>query len=431
MLNSTTTAQRSLPLEKPTKQRIILAAILLFTVTVAYFDRVNVSVLIANNAFLSDMGIMGQPVRIGLMMTVFLIAYGIGNVFLSVLGDYLGPRKAMCIAMILWGASMIIGGVVSLFMVMLVARFLLGIGEGLHFPMQSTFVKNWFPPHERGRANACWFIGTSLAPAIAMPIFAWMIMAMGWRFSFFACAVLGLVPLYLVWNYTTDTPRENKRVNAAELQYIESALAQEAEVEEKASGAFLESVKLLATNYRFWLIVIYYSVHNFVYWGLLTWLPTYLKTARGFSWAEMGVLASLPFVLSIICKIIGGWASDYVGRRAPFCVFATAGSAIGIYFTAVVSSNYAAAALICFGMGVLTLGAPMAFTMLQEMLPKQVVSLGVGTMNGLSFSFASLGPLFIGYSISLTGGFVGALYLLVGMALIGFIATSVLAWQKY
>lgn len=420
-------SETELPTEKPTRQRMLLVLILLFTVTVAYFDRVNVSVLVANSDFLVEMGIKGQPIQIGLMMTVFLIAYGIGNVLLAPVADYIGPRKAMSIAIVMWAVSMAIGGLAPLFMIMLASRFILGMGEGMHFPMQSTFVRKWFPKQERARANAIWFIGTSLAPAIAMPVFAWMIATTGWRSSFWFCVLIGVLPLYLVWFHTTDTPAENKKVNAAELAHIEAGL----EKESAEGSMFWENVKILAVNYRFWLLVIYYGVHNFVYWGLLTWLPTYLKTARGFSWTEMGVLASMPFVLSIIMKLIGGWASDWLGRRAPFSVIATFGSAVGLYLTTVVTDNYAAAAAICFGMGVLTLGAPMAFTMLQEMVPSRAISMGAGAMNGFSFCFASLGPLFIGYSISLTGGFEGAFYLLIAMALVGMAATLTLALQKY
>lgn len=83
---------------KPTRQRVILVLILLITLLVAYLDRVNVSVLLADNAFLTDMGIKGQPIQMGLLMTLFLIAYGVSNVFLSPLGDYLGPRKAMSLS---------------------------------------------------------------------------------------------------------------------------------------------------------------------------------------------------------------------------------------------------------------------------------------------------------------------------------------------
>jgi len=145
---------------KPSRQRVTLSVILLITMMVAFFDRVNISLLAANDGFLRDMGIKGHPVQIGLMMSLFLIAYGTGNVCFSPLGDVLGPRRTMCIAVALWGVAMLVGGITATFSVMLGARLLLGLGEGIHHPMQSKYIKKWFPPQERGRANAVWNIGT-------------------------------------------------------------------------------------------------------------------------------------------------------------------------------------------------------------------------------------------------------------------------------
>lgn len=152
---STTTTVANADSAQPTRQRVVLVAILLLTLLVAYLDRVNVSVLLADNAFLTEMGIKGQPVQMGLLMTLFLIAYGVANVVLSPLGDYIGPRKAMSISILLWTISVVIGGWAATFGTMLVARVILGIGEGMHWPMQSTFVKNWFPPMSVVRQMGC------------------------------------------------------------------------------------------------------------------------------------------------------------------------------------------------------------------------------------------------------------------------------------
>ena len=127
---------------RPTKQRVALVGILLVTLLIAYLDRVNVSVLLADNVFLTEMGIKGNPVQMGMLMTVFLVAYGISNVILSPVGDILGPRKAMSLAILMWAGSLFLGGLAATFTSMLVARFILGIGEGMHWPMQSKFVKN-------------------------------------------------------------------------------------------------------------------------------------------------------------------------------------------------------------------------------------------------------------------------------------------------
>lgn len=419
--------------ERPTKRRFVLIVVLLITIMVAYFDRVNISILIADEHFLKAMGIADHPSKAGLLMTVFLIAYGLGNVFLSSLGDYLGPRRAMLLAVVTWGIAMFMGGIAPTLAVMLLSRFLLGIGEGIHFPMQSTYVKAWFPKKERAKANASWFIGTSLAPAVAMPFFSWLVPHTSWHISFFTCTVVGFVPLYLIWRFAPDTPRQCKFTNLAEITYIENG--QEGETTHGPKPAFKtllrENLHLLKGNPLFWMLVIYYSVHNIVYWGLLTWLPAYLKSARGFSWSEMGVLASLPFILSIACKLFAGWASDIVGRRAPFCIVASLGAALGLYLSAQTSNNMLAAISICFGMGVLTLGAPMTFTMLQEMVPAKAISLGAGIMNGLSFLCASSGPLIMGFSMSASGSFSGALYVLMCIALIGTAASLVLVLRKY
>lgn len=91
--------------EEPTKKRFIVVFCLFIGIFIAYLDRVNVSVLAANDPFLIEMGIKGAPVQIGMMMSVFLAAYGVANVLLAPIGDYLGPRKSMMLCIGLWTAS--------------------------------------------------------------------------------------------------------------------------------------------------------------------------------------------------------------------------------------------------------------------------------------------------------------------------------------
>lgn len=115
-----------------------------------------------------------------------------------------------------------------------------------------------------------------------MPFFAWLIGAHGWRMNFHVYLVLGLIPLYLLWRHVADTPRQAKGINAAELAHIEAGQEQApASAEEKIPVAV--RFKAFAGNYRYWLLVFWYLCLQCMYWGLITWLPSYLKTARGFS----------------------------------------------------------------------------------------------------------------------------------------------------
>jgi len=415
-----------------TRQRVILVTILLITLLVAYLDRVNVSVLVADSNFLNDMLIKGKPVQMGLLMTLFLIAYGVANIVLSPLGDVIGPRKAMLISISLWTVSVMIGGLTATFTVMLCARVLLGVGEGMHWPMQSTFVKNWFPPNERGKANAAWLIGLMAGPALAMPFFTWIISSWGWRSSFFVLAFLGLIPCFLLWFFVTDHPRQHKGVNKAELDYIENALRAEAAQEEKMKVESLgQRLASFCFNYRFWLLTINYFCIASIWWGMMAWLPSYLKVSRGFSWAAMGALSSLPYVIGTISILFFGHLGDKIGRRAPLAVVSHALAAVGIYFGAHATDNMTAALLISFGIASIGIALPATWSLLQRVVPARAIGAGSGMMNGLANGSSAFSPALIGYFIAITGSYMGGLMFLVGLAGLGFLCMFILSLQKY
>ena len=411
-----------------TRQRWVLAAILLLTLLIAYIDRVNVSILIADPRFLGEMGIAGKPVAMGLIMSAFLLAYGVSNVLLSPLGDYLGPRKAMCLSILLWSVSLCVGGLAGSFGVLIAARVLLGVGEALHWPMQSKYVKNWFPPVERGKANSLWLLGLFGGPAVAMPLFTWMIKSLGWRPSFFLLALAGFVPLVLLWFCTADHPTEMVRVNQAERDYIASGLSREGS---QAAGTVWDNVKLFIADYRFWLVTLFSVCHASVWWGAMAWLPSYLKKMGGFSWSQMGALASLPYLLATVCVLLFGWLTDKAGRRAPFAAASTLLAGTFVYLGAHTSHHIAAASLISLGIASLAIGQPANFSLLQQIVPSKAIGTGAGLQNGITNGFAALAPIGIGWLISVTGSYAGGLMYLVFCAIVGTLAMAVLAVKRY
>jgi len=423
----------STEVQTPTKQRVMLVLILLVALLVAYLDRVNVSVLLADPTFLKDMGITGQPVQMGLLMTLFLIAYGISNVVLSPIGDILGPRKAMVLSIVLWSASLFMGGLAATFTTMLVARVLLGIGEGMHWPMQSKYVKNWFPPHERGKANSVWVVGLMAGPAIAMPFLTWAIQSYGWRNSFFILVGLGIVVMAMLWFMTTDYPRQHKCANKEECDLIEEGQRAETELEAQAKNTTVwENMKVFIFNYRFWLVTLYYFSLASIWWGMMAWLPSYLRVARGFSWAAMGAWSSLPYMLGILSVLASGYISDKMGRRAPICIISMLGAAAGLYSGANAPDNNTAAILISLGIASIGFGIAPAWAMIQQIVPGKAIGAGAGMMNGVANGGSAFSPVLIGFFIGLSGGsYMGGLMFLVGLALFAASCAAVLAYQKY
>jgi sugar phosphate permease len=413
------------------KVRMWIVAVLLLVILVAYLDRVNVSILIADPQFLEDMGLKGQAAKQGLLMTFFLIPYAISNIALGYLGDRLGPRIAMSISVFLWSVALFIGGAARNFTAMLGARTILGFGEGLHYPMQSSFVKNWFPAHERARANAIWGIGLLMGPAIAMPIVAMIISNWGWRASFYSLAVLGLlVPLPLIWFFTSDRPRQFRFISEEERDYLESSLAAESASFQTGERKSVGTLKSMLTTSNFWLITIGWLCLTAIWYGILLWLPQYLKVARGFSWTQMGFLSSLPYVAGVVSTLLVSAVSDKVRRRAPFFSVGMLLAATCLYLGASTSSDIGSVLFISCGIFFLALGLPTAWAILQGILPPHLIGTGSGIMNGVANLGGALSPVFVGYLIGITGNYAAGFVFFVGLGVVGFLSILVLALRK-
>lgn len=217
-----------------------------------------------------------------------------------------------------------------------------------------------------------------------------------------------------------------------ELEVIQAGLKEEAEREANLAKTTLwENMKVFIFNYRYWLLIVYYSCHASIFWGIMSWLPSYLKLARGFSWAAMGIWSSVSYVFATLSVILVGYLSDKVGRRAPFNVMSMSLAAAGMYFGALADNNIASVALISLANAALGLGMPISWAILQEMVPAKAIGTGAGIMNGCSNGIAAFSPVLIGLFISLTGGYIGGLMFIVVMALLAATCAVVLVIQKY
>ena len=337
----------------------------------------------------------------------------------------------MIIAYGIISVSLILGGISSVFGFLLATRILLGTGEGLYYPMQNTFIKNWFPARERGRANTAWILGQSLSPAIAMPVFTWIIAEYSWRHTFYFSFVLSLLPLVLIYFFTSNTPRENKYINTQELEIIEEnrdVSEIKSVVNEKPS--FFSRSKIYLCNVNFWMLLVIFSSNSMLSWGIVTWLPTYLNTERGFSWTNVGWMSSLPFIFGLLFKIIAGIAVDRTGKKGMIMLISALLCASAILTGVNISNNYIAAIFIAFGIGASSMQLPCVFTLLQSMVPSAAISSAAGALNGMAVGFGALSPVLIGMILSLTHNFYAVMYLMIGIVMVGGVFSLVFAMKR-
>ena len=143
---------------EPSLRRWVIAGVLLLVVISGFFDRISIAVLFTNRDFVTVIGTGFNPPLLGLLMTSFLFAYGASGVVLSFVGDIIGVRRSLTAASAIWGILMVLIGATSSYSLMIFYRVLLGVAEGPQFSFVNKVIKQWFPPHEQGRANSIWMV---------------------------------------------------------------------------------------------------------------------------------------------------------------------------------------------------------------------------------------------------------------------------------
>jgi len=388
-----------------------LVVIFLFLIWIAvYLQRVNIGILIVDERFLSDLGILGQSAQQGLLMTLFLIPYALSNVFGAPIGDLLGPRKAMLLGLLIAASAMFMGALATSFAVMLTSRILVGIGQGIHYPTQSIIVNNWFPVEERGKANAVYGVGC-IGPLLAVPLFTYLIAHWGWEYILYLSGGLGLIFLIPLANkMVTDYPRENKFITKDEQKFLQDSVPPSSNKSILAGG--MKDIKPILSSTQFWLITVAYSAYLSIWWGIATWVPQYLSIARGFSLESLGWVASIPYGAAATGVAIGGILSDKLSRRSVFGVFGLAGAALCILLSAVVPSNALSAALVVSAPVFNQMFYAPLWTIVQSTFPSHLMGTGTGLVNGISNLVSALAPVIIGLLIQLSGSYgVGLMYL--------------------
>lgn len=392
------------------------------------FDRAAISLLLVDPGFLRDMGLTGNPERQGLLMSFLLLPYALSNILLGQTADRWGPRRVLTLMTGFWSLAAVWMGSVGSFAAMLAGRVARGTAEGPLFPVANRFIRYWFPPWERGGANAIWTSGQRVGMTLAVPLLSLAIGIWGWRSAFFLQALfLLLVAVPAIWTLTADAPEKMAGIGTAERDYIEKNRGTDS-VRGAGGGSDLSA---LMGNYRFWLMVVYHFAVLATFAGLTTWLPKYLKEARGFDMGGMVLYTSLSYLGSFISSILFGFLSDRIGRRATVCALSSAGAAACIGFAALASDPVLSAVLMTVGMVLWGVGPPIFYAIMQRIVPAPIMATGIGIDNGLANLGAAMAPAVIGLLIAATGSYMAGLLFLSVLGLVGSAGVAVLAVQKY
>ncbi len=283
--------------------------LLLLSVGINYIDRGNLSV--AAPPLSKELAI--SPSQLGLLLSSFFWTYALFQVPSGWLVDRFDVSLMYGLGFFLWSLATGLTGFVSSFEILFGLRLLLGIGEAVAFPAYSKIIANHVPESRRGLANAMVDVGTKAGPALGTLIGGLLVAGFGWRALFIGLGLGAMLwlPPWVIW-----APRDRHRVVA------------------KTEGA--PSLVEILRQRQAWATFLGLFSGNYIWYFMLTWLPSYLVRERHFSMSMMAILGSVPFWGIAASSITMGWLSDrLIARGLPtnkvrraFCASGLLGSTL-------------------------------------------------------------------------------------------------------
>jgi MFS family permease len=345
----------------------------------------------------------------------------------GLLADRFGQKKVLGLAVLWWSLATAATGIANGFRSLVALRVALGIGEAGAYPSNAGIATRWFPREERATVAGIFDSGSKLGGAIALPLIAAMLAAFDWKLTFVLTGLLGIV-WFVFWQLIyTDSPAGNKRVNAEELAHIERGRSTPS-----TWRAARSDWRRLFAHRNIWAMCIGFFMINYNSYFFITWLPTYLVKARGLTLMEMGWVASLPLLVSIVVEVAAGWASDRLYASGRLSLTATRklflviglvmASSIGL--AAYAHSAVVAVLLLIVAKSGTTVAASQVWALPGDVAPPNAVSMVAGLQNTVSNLGGVIGPIVTGAIVGATGSFVPALVVssaLIGIAIVNYL----------
>jgi ACS family glucarate transporter-like MFS transporter len=408
-----------------TNVRYSMLAMLFVVTAMNYVDRATLSM--AAPAMAKDLHL--NALAMGYAFSAFGWSYTALQIPGGWLLDKFGSRLVYGLGLILWslftffqGSVGFITGISAMAM-LFILRFLMGAAEAPAFPANSRITTMWFPARERGLAAAIFNSAQYFALAAFSPIMGWILAGFGWRNVFYSMGLVGVV-LGLMWFKIIRDPKSHPRVNKAELEYIEAGGGL-ANLGDKKSDIKWSYIRALITNRMMIGIYLGQFCLNTITWFFLTWFPTYLVRAKGMSILKAGIAASIPAICGFAGGILGGAVSDWLLRHGHTLTFARKAPIIlGLILSgSIILANYVSAP--AFVIAVMSLAffakgfGALGWVVVGDTSPKEMVGLSGGIFNFVGNIAAIVTPIAIGYILTRTHSFNGALIFVGAMGMLG------------
>jgi MFS family permease len=342
-------------------------------------------------------------VQAGWITTATVISSAVGGWLAGVLADRFGRVRVLQWTIAWFSFFTFACGFTDSFEQLLFSRALQGLGFGGEWAVGAVLIGEMIRPQHRGKAvgtmQSGWAVGWGGANLLFLLLFSVLPEQLAWRALFWS----GLLPVLLVF-YIRRHVQEPEVYSATRTE------------KQARGGHFLEifAPGLLKTTVLTSLMITGMMAG---YFAVFFWLPTFLKNERGLSVLNTGLYTFVVIVGSFAGYVTAAYASDHLGRKKTFFLFAAGSALIAIAYTQMPITNT----------WMLFLGFPLGFFVsgnfsgcgpfLTELYPSRVRGSGQGFAYNFGRGMSAFSTPLVGYlSTTMTLGKAIGLVAIVGFS---------------
>lgn len=279
--------------------------------------------------FQSRLGFKPEDALLGLLGTAFMLTYMIGAPVFARMAERRSRWGLVALGVILWSLASGASGLAQTFLILLITRCCVGIGEAAYGPVAPAMISDMFPIKTRGRVMAWFYVAIPVGSALGYVLGGWVagsgigswageltgIGGESWRWAFILVTLPGLI-----------------------LGLLSLFMKEEARGGEKPGQA----VKQEAVRWRdYWILVrtpsyvlctLGQTAMTFAIGGIAFWMPYYLESKPGAPGNSTIIFGGITAVAGLGATLLGGIAGDKLRARFSGSYFLVSGIAMIIGF---------------------------------------------------------------------------------------------------
>jgi MFS transporter, AAHS family, cis,cis-muconate transporter len=315
----------------------------------------------------------------GFLSTWSLIGMATGGIVGGWLSDRYGRVRMATYMMVLFSIGTALLGFVQTYEQFLVIRFISAIGIGAEYSIVMMLMAEYVPTKKRttilGSLQAAYSVGYLVAALLAgaiLPLY-------GWRPLYF----ISIVPVILAIYIRRKIPEPKGWIEAKQ---------QPQKIKKNEWFTIFKDPKI-RTIFLFWILTSTFL--QFGFYGVGTWLPTYLVEELGFDFKKMTGYLVGTYTALILGKVLAGWLADQIGRRLVYII---GGLSTAIFLPVLIMYHTPANIIILLTIFGFLYGTPYGVngTYMSESFPTHIRGTAVGGAYNIGRFGAAIAPISIG-----------------------------------